>query len=353
MFVVVFRILLWKPFFERKDIVGQPDKPRILFWTTIFGAWFSHMSENGTIELPYWEQNPKCADRCFISNDRGTIDVSDAVVFYYCDLNASDMPDRRAQGQKWVFWSLESPTNCDMTPLVSWKTAINWTMTYRLDSDVLDAYGTITPKKVPTVYSFESLRDQWMRKSIMAVWPVSHCDTFGKREHFVEELRKHMRVDVYGKCGNYSCPRFTGCHRKFAKKYFFLLSFENTICKDYVTEKLYFTLLFDIIPVTFGGADYKALAPPHSYIDALSFKTPKDLAIYLKQVAENFDLYKSYFSWKGAHDVKRFTYYTFCNLCAKLYSSSFHERSAYPDVVQWWNDSSQCRGWNKDTMTLS
>ncbi|KAH9364883.1 hypothetical protein HPB48_016214 [Haemaphysalis longicornis] len=230
---------------------------------------------------------------------------------------------------------------------------MNWTMTYRLDSDVLDTYGTVTPKAMPSFYSFQRLREGWMRKHVMAVWPVSHCDTFGKREHFVEELRKYMRVDVYGQCGNYACPRFTGCHQKFATKYFFRLSFENTLCKDYVTEKLFYTLNFDMIPVTFGGADYKALAPPNSYIDALAFKTPKDLADYLKRVSEDFDLYKSYFEWKGVYDVKRFTYYTFCNLCSKLYSSSFMERSAYPDIVQWWNESSQCRAWNRNTMELS
>lgn len=343
----------WQPFFERKDILGRPDKPRILFWTTIFGSWFSGLKNNGTPELPYWTENRKCADQCYISNDRRTINVSDAIVFYYCDLKPSDMPAERALGQKWVFWSLESPTNCKLSPLVSWKAAINWTMTYRLDSDVLDTYGNVTPKKVPTSYSFQSLRERWKRKTVMAVWPVSHCNTFGKREHFVDELRKYMRVDVYGKCGNFSCPRFKGCHKKFATQYFFLLSFENTVCKDYVTEKLYYTLTFDMIPVTFGGADYKAIAPPESYIDAFAFKTPKDLADYLKRVSEDFDLYKKYFAWKATYDVKRWVYYTFCNLCSKLYSSSFREISVYPDIVRWWNDTSQCRGWNRTTMQLS
>lgn len=342
----------WKPFFERTDNLGRPDKPRILFWTTVFGSWFCELSQNGTAELAYWEQE-ECSHHCYIANDRRTVPVSDAIVFYYCDLDAADVPTRTALGQKWVFWSLESPTNCELSPLISWKTAINWTMTYRLDSDISDTYETTKRKTAPKLYSFDRLRESWKQKQIMAICPVSHCHTFGKREHFVEELRKYMRVDIYGHCGNYTCPRGRKCHQKFAKEYFFLLSFENTVCKDYGTEKLYFTLHFDIIPVTFGGADYKVLAPPHSYIDALAFKTPKDLAVYLKQVSGYFDLYTRYFTWKGVYDVKHWVYYTFCNLCAKLYSNSFTKHSAYPDIVHWWNDTSQCRGWNRPTMQLS
>lgn len=353
-FVCFDRNRRWMPFFGRKDIFGRPDKPRILFWTTIFGEWFSGLSKGGTAELRYWAPFWGCADRCYIANDRRTLAISDAVVFYACDLNASDLPARRAPGQKWVLWSLEPPTSCDMSPLVPMKTAINWTMTYRRDSDVLDAYAAVTARKRPASYSFDRLKERWMHKKTMAVWPVSHCDTFGKREDFVEELQRHIHVDVYGKCGNYSCSRSVrnSCHRQFASEYFFLLSFENTVCKDYVTEKLYFTLLFDIIPVTFGGADYQALAPPGSYIDALKFKTPKDLADYLKVVSEDFELYKSYFQWKGKYDVKPWEYYTFCKLCAKLHSTSFRETSVYPDILQWWNDTSHCRTWNRNAKQL-
>lgn len=345
----------WKPYFERTDKLGQPDKPRILFWTKIWGSWFSGLNDNGTTaELAYWTENTECTHRCYIANDRSTMPISDAIVFYYCDLNASDVPAGRALGQKWVLWSLEPPTQCKMQPLFSWRTAINWTMTYRLDSDVLDTYGTITRNTAPKSYSFDRLKESWMHKKIMVVWPVSHCNTFGGRENIVAELRKYVRVDIYGDCGNYTCqPRGEDCHKKFVQDYFFYLSFENTVCKDYVTEKFYFTIQFDIIPVTFGGADYSSFAPPHSYIDALAFKTPKDLGDYLNRVRQDFDLYRRYFAWKGLYDVKHWVYYTFCNLCAKLYSTSFKQLSVNRDIVHWWNNTSQCRTWNNSTKKLS
>ena len=62
----------------------------------------------------------------------------------------------------------------------------------------------------------------------------------------------------------------------------FYLSFENSLCEDYVTEKLWAWLRRDIVPVVMGQANYSAIVPPHSVINALDFSEPRDLANYLK-----------------------------------------------------------------------
>ena len=66
-----------------------------------------------------------------------------------------------------------------------------------------------------------------------------------------------------------------------------------------------------------GGANYTALLPPKSYIDAQDFKGPKELAEFLKNLAANATEYASYFEWK-----KDFALITgsesLCHLCAKL-----------------------------------
>ena len=46
--------------------------------------------------------------------------------------------------------------------------------------------------------------------------------------------------------------------------------------------------------MTFGLKDLKDFAPPNSYINALDFSSPKDLADFLKQVARNENLYNRY-----------------------------------------------------------
>ena len=60
------------------------------------------------------------------------------------------------------------------------------------------------------------------------------------------------------------------------RDYKFYLSFENSICRDYVTEKFYNPLRYSMVPVIFGGADYQALSiPKNSYIDVRDFPSGK------------------------------------------------------------------------------
>merc|ERR1711894_870320 len=75
--------------------------------------------------------------------------------------------------------------------------------------------------------------------------------------------------------------RETGTKTKLIQEYKFYLAFENSICRDYVTEKFFQRMKQGIVPVVFGGADYSSIAPTHSYIDVKDFDTPKDLADYL------------------------------------------------------------------------
>jgi alpha-1,3-fucosyltransferase len=45
-----------------------------------------------------------------------------------------------------------------------------------------------------------------------------------------------------------------------------------------VKEKFYRPLKYDRVPIVLGGANYNRFAPPHSYINAKDFKSPKELA---------------------------------------------------------------------------
>ena len=115
---------------------------------------------------------------------------------------------------------------------------------------------------------------------------VSNCNSNSAREAYVEELQKYIPVDVIGKCGNTTVCRSykesgDGCHMKLSSLYKFYLSFENSICYDYVTEKFTRALKMPIVPVAMGGANYTAFAPNNSFIDEFDFESPKELAHYL------------------------------------------------------------------------
>ena len=63
--------------------------------------------------------------------------------------------------------------------------------------------------------------------------------------------------------------------------YRFYLAFENSMCDDYVTEKLFDRLMSSkhpLVPVVMGGADYAEIVPERSVIDVRDFEGPADLA---------------------------------------------------------------------------
>ena len=131
------------------------------------------------------------------------------------------------------------------------------------------------------------------------------------------------------------------------KDYYFYLSFENSICKDYVTEKFFNAMEKNIVQVVLGGTDYhnSAGAPIHSHINALEdFKNPKDLASYLNTLIQHPEKYAEYFWWKQFYmptsDERTRRYPAFCNLCQQLHDNK--SISVYNNLDEWWIQKSQC-----------
>lgn len=103
-------------------------------------------------------------------------------------------------------------------------------------------------------------------------------------------------------------------------------------------EKFYNALLFDVVPVVYGGANYKAVAPNGSYIDVRDFasgnigciftqtwhtqipilQVVRHLAQYLKFLDKNDTAYLRYFDWRkspsGLSPLPRFIQ-SWCTLC--------------------------------------
>ena len=127
------------------------------------------------------------------------------------------------------------------------------------------------------------------------------------------------------------------------KCYKFYLSFENSVCNDYVTEKFYEILAHDLVPVVYGGINYAKVAPPHSYINALKY-TPQQLAHYLHQIGNNDTLYNEYLWWKDDYvvesDLRDMARHGFCDLCQKLHQDQGRVKY-YPSLLPDWH-SSKC-----------
>lgn len=117
-----------------------------------------------------------------------------------------------------------------------------------------------------------------------------------------------------------------------------------TETRDYVTEKLFNVLNYDIVPVVFGGANYTKILPPGSYIDA-SRMDPQSLAIELIKIANNRNLYLKFFEWRKFHFVEFPT--LFCEVCEKIQLDRIESSKriiskwkSYKEINHWYFDNS-------------
>jgi hypothetical protein len=122
------------------------------------------------------------------------------------------------------------------------------------------------------------------------------------------------------------------------EKYKFYLSFENSLCKEYLTEKVTRPLKNYVVPIVLGGADYATILPHHSYIDVRNFASAKMLADYLLDV--NDTRYNSYFEWKIHYQEIRQAKLQ-CSVCDYLHRHK-GETHSLASLHQLWNKENDC-----------
>lgn len=168
---------------------------------------------------------------------------------------------------------------------------------------------------------------------------VSHCRAISKRDNVTAKLQElGVEVDVYGSCGNLSCSRGSKhCLSMLNTTYKFYLSFENSLCKDYLTEKQYDAMEQFVIPVSYSGVNYTKFLPPDSFIDADSFKTVEELAAHLKYLEKNPKEMVKYFYWKKHYNVTKVTFkHQACEICKKLNDpDTYKEKKSYKNITDW------------------
>ena len=269
---------------------------------------------------------------CIATEDKGLLPLADAVLF---EPGKIHMPNKTKLGQVWIMSHLEPP------PLyfVVRPNAVNWTMTYRRDSDIPLYYGVVRPRKEKTGFSFSN--DHLRNKSRWIVWLVSHCKTPGKREEYSTKLQQYIPIDIIGSCGINACPRNQRTCREHLlnniHRYYFAA--ENSNCRDYITEKAFLTSLYSIIPVVRGGANYSLYFPKDSVIDVRNFSDPYFLARHLVSVAKDISMCAKYFRWKRRYFTKCYESDNgmdspYCQLCNRLHQPQKFKR-VYQNISSW------------------
>ncbi|XP_071117952.1 alpha-(1,3)-fucosyltransferase C-like [Haliotis cracherodii] len=305
----------------------------ILLWTKYFG------SSDWNFQRSFLQSCSR--SRCEVTTDRGRVAQSDAVLFNSRDVDTSTVfPETRTPEQVWVLHNSEPPYYI-YSDLAAFNGVFNWTSWFRQDADIYSPYGDY--KKVDE-HKNTLLPNFHAKKSNLSLWVASSCTDRARRYRLVHEIEKYMDVDTYGACGRHICPKRSKKCPDIFKKYKFLFSLENGHCRDYITEKFWSALRQDQIPVTWGGADYKKMAPPGSYIDIKHFPSPRALAMYLNLVANNASLYNSYFQWRSRYEVTQHQVVGWCHLCTAL-NDPRRPAQLYTDL-RGWVDADACRGYS-------
>nr|XP_053645981.1 alpha-(1,3)-fucosyltransferase C-like isoform X1 [Cherax quadricarinatus] len=323
----------------RTDNHNTDDTPlkKILYWN--FGYNENHYSF-GYGREPFLRAGCR-VNTCMTTGNRSKFPLTeiDAVMWNFRSSDRS-LPNLRSRHTRYVFFMME-PASVLHTKIEPFNNVFNWTMTYRLDSDLPKTYGHVYRRRKPLE---PSNRNYAEGKTKFAAWFVSHCDTTSGRKKLVKTLRKWIKVDQYGHCSSLKCERKDEkkCYAMLASDYKFYFSFENSLCRDYVTEKLFNISRLDVIPVVYGSANYSQHAPPHSYIDALSFPTAKALADYLIYLNNNDTAYNEYFRWKRFHRIPGWSTNAkpFCDLCERLHTDN--DTKVY-NLKKWFVDDSHCK----------
>ncbi|XP_065103951.1 4-galactosyl-N-acetylglucosaminide 3-alpha-L-fucosyltransferase 9-like [Paramisgurnus dabryanus] len=259
------------------------DKPILLLWV---------YPENYRFDLNICKTVYNI-DGCHLTDDRSLYSITDAVLLFHKAIRLHTLPPSpRPPFQKWIWMNVESPTN-------TWKTAgienlFNLTLTYREDSDI-PVRLRLTSRKIPDE-NFEI-----PKKEKLICWVVSNnaaSTGVGTRNTYYTELSKYVYIQVYGKAyGSFLdykdyFPTIASCK--------FYLAFENSIHKDYITEKLNGPLAVGTVPVVLGPPrkNYERFIPGDSFIHVNDFPDAKSLAEYLIRLDLDDDAYRRYFNWR-------------------------------------------------------
>ncbi|CAH1783398.1 unnamed protein product [Owenia fusiformis] len=316
----------------------------ILVWT----LWCTHTYRH----VGYVFGN--CSEsRCEMTVDKTRINDAAAVIFWGQseEFVSGDIPAYHAPSQIWVFVTREAVLRGYFQKMNFAKTrfAINRTMTYKLDSDIPWPYGYMT--------SQPGQMHELKRKPRIATWLVSHCDAQSMRMSYVKDLQRYVSVDIYGRCGNHSiCSRDTkkdrdGCMKYLSDSYMFYIAFENSDCKDYITEKVWTNaLLHKMIPVVRGRmTNFSAHLPPGSFIHADEFATPELLGRYLMKVHSNPTLYSKYHAWRKTMSIQAAGQTFFkCALCEAIHRFRASQEKKTVDLLEFLDDRNQCFKYRSD-----
>nr|XP_054772674.1 alpha-(1,3)-fucosyltransferase C-like [Lytechinus pictus] len=286
----------------------------------------------------------------FIGNLTKEVMKTIDVVFFipgFRDVRLKQVMAARPPGQFWVLCAKESPQHDpDYAPRGLTGNPFNLTMTYVRDSDIYFPYATVRKLGKPN----ENPPDI-PKKTKLIAWMAFNCKPYyWKRTELAKAIQRNISVDMYGKCG-------TGrlAHDKAIEtleQYKFYFAFENSECRDYITEKVWKNCLSQgIVPIVYGSTreGYEKSLPRNSFISVEDFSNMSEFVDYIHALDKDDARYMEYFDWRRDGEVQFHSpsafrgsrpELNFCYLVKKLIFVFVHPENTWqkrnPYFTSWW-----------------
>jgi glycoprotein 3-alpha-L-fucosyltransferase len=252
--------------------------------------------------------------------------------------------------QIWILWNDENtPIDIKFNEI---SNLFNWTLTFKTDSEIYEgSYGYFIKNSNINSLLFKNIKENlyfndYKQRKNAILWFVSNCNPkYMFRVNKAIELSKYYPIYIYGKCeplnninkqlypnlnyiqlNNKECGRGSKCEEDKLKSFKYYLAFENINCKDYITEKIWRSLEYNIIPIILQpnrDSYERHKIPIKSIIHLNDFKTIYNLANYLNEIDNNFNIYFDHLKWtniylKSISNPKYTEPHRMCQLCTKL-----------------------------------
>ncbi|XP_028405679.1 alpha-(1,3)-fucosyltransferase 10-like [Dendronephthya gigantea] len=266
---------------------------KLLYWSTVFG---NKVQINDVSKLPYFHVNHQCSSFCELTVNKSQSMEVDAIIIHVRDESPFPSPEKYSH-IPFILHTNENPAYTDLLKNPLFLSHFKYILSYRLDADFPMSLFKKPDLSTPVPFK---------RKTKLVFAAFSHCERF--RTSYLAELMNYISVDSYGAClknKNGLTRRYAEDFKKvkieIAKYYKFTLVFMNADCEYFVDDQLTHALTAGSVPVYMGTEKIDMFLPGNlnsSIIKVRDFKTPKELAMYLKYLSTNEHQYNKYLRWK-------------------------------------------------------